>query len=384
MKKQLLILALVILLCSTYGCQKQEQVERFMEDGVEVIVNHLEPYKIRGAPSTLFLEETFTIDTERDDIAEIGLTDIWSVDVDSEDNIYLLNDEANRDTIFKFDNKGNFVTSFGGKGQGPGELRRAMYLRVGPKDDIMVADSRYKLVIFNNDGSYKKQILFKALCSEALLLENGNYLVKKLYPTPETKYMEWPVILLNGEFAEIKELDRYRRPNHNIGEEFALPFHKSGNCVSEGQIYVGNTEMGYEIRVYDFEGNLKKKIRKEYQPVKVHQEMKQEILRQYGGFVTSRRYSFRSHCPAFRYFFIDDEGYLFVMTYEESEISREYIHDVFNPDGLFVTRISLGNPGFFPTFLNNKFTTAKNNRIYCLREKDSGYKELVVYRMIWK
>jgi hypothetical protein len=216
-----------------------------------------------------------------------------------------------------------------------------------------------------------------------LLLENGNYLVKKLYPTPETKYMEWPVMLLNGEFEEIKELDRYKRPDHNIGEEFVLPFHKSGNCVLEGQIYVGNTEMGYEIRVYDFEGNLKKKIRKEFQAVKVHQEMKQEILRRYGGFVTSRRYSFRSHCPAFQYFFVDDEGYLFVMTYEKSEIPREYMYDVFNPDGLFITRISLGNPSFY-MFWNNKFATARNKRLYCVKEKESGYMELVVYRMIWK
>ena len=27
---------------------------------------------------------------------------------------------------------------------------------------------------------------------------------------------------------------------------------------------------------------------------------------------------------------------------------------------------------------------AKNNRIYCLREKENGYKELAVYNMKWK
>ena len=55
-----------------------------MEDGVEVIVNHLEPYKIKGEPSTLHLEEKFTLDTERDEIAEIGLTDTQDFDVDSD------------------------------------------------------------------------------------------------------------------------------------------------------------------------------------------------------------------------------------------------------------------------------------------------------------
>ena len=70
MKKLCIIMLLALILCFMVGCQdKAANVERFMEDGVEVIVNHLEPYKIRGEPSTLFLEETFTIDTERQDIA---------------------------------------------------------------------------------------------------------------------------------------------------------------------------------------------------------------------------------------------------------------------------------------------------------------------------
>jgi len=51
-----------------YCGQKQQEIERYIEDGVEVIVNHLEPYKIKGKPTNLILEEEFTIDTEKDDI----------------------------------------------------------------------------------------------------------------------------------------------------------------------------------------------------------------------------------------------------------------------------------------------------------------------------
>lgn len=87
MNKSLLVISFIVLFCFFPSCKKQEQVERYMEDGVEVVVNPLELYKIKGEPSTLFLEEIFTIDTERDDVAEVGLTDIWSVDVDSEGNI---------------------------------------------------------------------------------------------------------------------------------------------------------------------------------------------------------------------------------------------------------------------------------------------------------
>ncbi len=59
MKKLSMVLPLALILCFMVGCQRQEQVERFMEDGVEVIVNHLEPYKLRGEPSNLILEKVF-------------------------------------------------------------------------------------------------------------------------------------------------------------------------------------------------------------------------------------------------------------------------------------------------------------------------------------
>lgn len=58
------------------GCgPKQDSVERIIEDGVEVVLNHMEPYEIQGERAHLTLEEIFTIDTEINDIAELGLTD---------------------------------------------------------------------------------------------------------------------------------------------------------------------------------------------------------------------------------------------------------------------------------------------------------------------
>ena len=82
MKKLLIVFSLIVLLCFSFSCQKQEQVERFMEDGEEVVVNHVEPYKIKGEPSSLIFEKEISIDMERDDIANIGLTNIRYFDAD--------------------------------------------------------------------------------------------------------------------------------------------------------------------------------------------------------------------------------------------------------------------------------------------------------------
>ena len=89
---------------------------------------------------------------------------------------------------------------------------------------------------------------------------------------------------------------------------------------------------------------------------------------------------FTKNWPPFRYLFTDDEGRIFVLTYEEGVNSREYMNDIFNSEGVLIGRVSLGNVGrSYPLTVR-----VKKNRLYCLREKESGYKELVVYKMKWE
>ena len=95
-----------------------------MKDGVEIVLNRIEPYSIKGELSTFTLEEEFSIDTEDDKIAELGLTDIGGYfDADSNGNVYLVNPKGNESIIFQFDRDGNFISSFSRRGQGPGELQ---------------------------------------------------------------------------------------------------------------------------------------------------------------------------------------------------------------------------------------------------------------------
>jgi len=57
--KKIACFTLILFVVTNCG-PKQGKVERIMEDGVEVIVHHLEPYQIKGEPSVLHLEEEFT------------------------------------------------------------------------------------------------------------------------------------------------------------------------------------------------------------------------------------------------------------------------------------------------------------------------------------
>ena len=381
---------LICMFCFLIYCgPKQDKVERIIEDGVEVVVNHLEPYTITGEPATLALEEEFTIDTEKDEIAEIGLTDIDGFDVDSGENIYIFKPPMSQDRlVFKFDRNGTYITSFGQRGQGPGEIQYGSYQRITKNDEIPIVDAHgFKLMVFDSDGNLLKESRLTFETSPlgiVIPLENGNYLIRRLggekkginegfSEQGDSKFLS----LYNSDFEWLKDVDRF-----HISEQLRAT--KSSHMmpvyfweVSDGRVYIGNSQRDYEIRVYDLEGILLKKIKKKYNRVKFPKEIRDEFKKY--NLVTPE------YQPPFQHlFFIDDDGRLYLMTFEKGENPNEYMFDIFNSDGIFIARKSLDIyverfSGSFPLY-----ATAKKNRFYCLREKSTGFKELVVYKMKWE
>ena len=384
MKKLVMILPLV--LCFFLCCEKQEQVERFMEDGVEVVVNHMEPYKLRGEPSTLNLEEEFTIDTEKDEIAKLGLTDIGAFDVDSEGNIYIVNPRATENIIFKFDRNGNFVHSFCRKGQGPSELQSPPFtLYIVSQDEITVTDVlKNKLLIFDNGGNFVSETPISLQARQIFgvsHLKNGNYLSMKYVLDPTSDYLiRYTIGLQDSEFKEINDLDEIKFANYLKGKKTQGTFTFCYSITGD-RIFVGNDNRGYEIWVFDLDGNLLRKIRKEYEKMPITREFIEEKMKILYG-QRGKMAIFPESCPPFQGFFTDDKGGLYVMTYEKSDDTHEYITDIFNADGIFLGRRSLRI--FFSDREYLLWATVKQNRLYCRSEKESGFKELVVYKMTWE
>jgi len=90
-----------------------------------------------------------------------------------------------------------------------------------------------------------------------------------------------------------------------------------------------------------------------------------------------------THLPPFYSFFTDDAGRLFVRTWEKGENPGEYIHDIFNTNGIYIGSKSM--IAFTKTRDQvNSYVKIKNDRLFGVRIKESGYKELVVYKMIWE
>ena len=149
------------------------------------------------------------------------------------------------------------------------------------------------------------------------------------------------------------------------------------------RIYIGSSDRGYEILIFDLDGNLVRKIRKEYKPVPVCKEYRESYLKRYVDFMPD--YAAKIYFPdnwfPFHSFFVDEEGRIFVMTYESGKNPGEYVYDIFNKDGVFILRTSLD-------ILHGSYgrleAKALRGRLYCLQEKASGYKRLAAYEMIWE
>ncbi len=382
MKKLLCFLVGMSFLVSCGG--KQPKVDKVIEDGVEVVLNHLEPYHFIGQPSHLRLEEEVRIDFEKEEYAGLGLKEPYFAEADAKGSIYVVEFyQESEFHIYKFNAAGEFIKKIGKRGQGPGELQMINDLVITKNGHIQVSDrSAGKIVEFDADGVLIREIKVPFNIQETLALENGYYLGRRR-PKDASEPRGFYLCLFDAEFKELKKLDFIDMSEMAPGKKtpgtiLAFLWRTSG-----GKIYAGNEQRGYEILVYDLEGNLLRKIRKEYDPVPYPEEFRKQTEELAARQPAMNLFARKDMLP-FNSFFVDDEGRLFVMTYEQEDHEGSYIHDVFNKDGALIARVPLGKYGILGRSLNPLKATSKNGRFYQVRFKESGYAEVIAYRMVWE
>ena len=379
------LLYLILFLTLIYSCgPKQDQVDRIIEDGVEVVINHLEPYKISGQGS-LTLEEILIIDTEDDEIAGLGINDIFGFEVNSFGEIFILrNIQGEGDFVFKFDRDGKFIMSFGPKGQGPGESQNPHHIAIDHRDNILIYDLGPQILHkYNKDGVLVNDYKMSGGETRVTSGPNANLLamVHSSERDKDRMLNNLFLKLLNPNFEVLQVIDAFSfewRPDKpNVVEPIFCW------SVSRENIYVVNEDRGYEIWVHDFNGKLIRKIQKEYKQIPVSENFKNKILKQFPEGMReqmSKMVYFPKFHPPVQNLVAGDDGLLLVSTFEEGGNPAEYMFDIFNEEGVFIGRISL-NIWIWEAHL---WARIRSDKLYCLEEKETGYKELIVYKMKWK
>ena len=369
--------SVLIILCFLAYCRpSRSKVEKATENGVEVIINHKEPYVLEDVPAVAELKKKILIDFESQLITDLGIADIRGFDVDSKGNIYISVFKGDY-CIYKFDKSGAFADSFIRKGQGPKEAIIIKSLNINTKDDIYAYNvSQLKLMVLDTQGGLINEHTLPLRFSRISPLLNGIYLISKNAPErPSLFYFFLNLGIYDADFKEKKIIDDLKVINGRDATYWSNEKEK---------IYVGSEEIGYEIRVYDLEGNLNLIVKKKYDPVPVPENIRkqrkilfEESMQTLG---TSEDIPKLINWPPFEAFFVDYTGRIYVRTFENGEVEGSRIHDVFTPEGVFISRISL-ELSFDREY---KYALLRNKKIYGFKEKGNGFEQFISYRITWK
>jgi hypothetical protein len=380
---------LILIAAILTGCGGGDRsAGRTIQDGVEIVENGAGIYAVKGEPRALALREEFRIDTEEDAVAATGLTDIENLDVDARGRIVIYRRAATSgNTVFVFDGSGRFERSFCPIGQGPGEVQNPRFMRLNAKDQIpVVSMGSQKVLFFDGAGTVIRttalpELLFPfphGFCP----LANGDYVIAYMRVKPETlEFSSCGIGLFGPDFSKRLELKVYPVPNEDELKTLFIDFPVA--AVSRTAIFLTSLAPTREIEVYDFSGRLIRKILADYPMVDVPPGFREEILHLLPPEHPFRRnLVFPKTFPPFLSLFTDDRDRLYAVGYGQDPATGAGVCDVFSPGGVRVLRTAIGyqrlqlGPPLRDVII-------KNGRLYCVREKPSGFPEVLVYSLQW-
>jgi hypothetical protein len=354
------------------SCQKQKAEWRGTieeVDGVIVVKNPKEPIY---PDEIVTFEEELTIG-KSEGPEEYLINFIRSFAIDDEGNTYILDLRPYR--IKVFDEDGKYLRSIGRSGQGPGELQGPRNIQFTVQKEIMVNDSRKgALLFFSVDGRFLREIKSPTLRSSnnAIADATGNiYIGKYSFGEGEDR-----LIKLSHTYENLEVLATKSAP---LREDIPPPQIRYFLLPRNNLVWGFSSE--YEFNIVDSEGRLIKKIEKEHSLVRVTDEYKSKYFERLPPGISKESQKFSTNFPAFDFFFSDDEGRLFVKTYEKLEATNKYIFDVFDSEGKFLTRTELNVSDEISLF-QDKFII-KNNKLYSKELTEDGFPALRRYRIIW-
>lgn len=359
-------------------------------DGIEFIHNTETPIH---PDKTVLFEKDLSISSE-DEEGNIVLFDPRQYLVDSDENIYI--SESSDQVIKVFSPDGEYIKTIGAKGDGPGEFQSIGYLGFTPEGSFVVLDIQARRTnLFDASGLFLKSFTWQNFISRAFLFKNNSYIYqenvygenrqdRKLFVS-EIDY-GGDEIRSYGEFtlAQVKTVRE-----GNSGVSMGIPH-------SPESIFAGDQNRGwfyhclnnqYIIEVYDNTGKIFRKIDRPYEPVPFTDKDRKEYQARYENNVNERfnemfkKLIKEMELPKVKSIttrmLVDDESYLWLQTYEQKKEGDQIItaYDVFNAEGHYYARVWCEiNPGLF-----------RKGKMYSMdTDKETGYRTLSRYRMVWK
>ncbi|MCX6564326.1 MAG: 6-bladed beta-propeller [Candidatus Aminicenantes bacterium] len=291
-------------------------------------------------------------------------SDGGGLDVDDAGRIYLT--DLNECCVRVFDPDGKLIRTFGRMGQGPGEFRQPFYVSVCPATrEVLVTDFMFGMHLFDMDGRFIRKIGTERPFM-ARLDSRGR--VVYLHSTVDDKG--------NAEF-ETRRAGLNAESSRQIAVEvrraldlFApIPYWDLG---SHDRIAYGYPT-DYEIRIYDGENKLVRKVRREYDRVETTKEQKSALDKSASLIGAPVKLALPKYQDPFSRFNYDDRGWLIVRVPNPKAGDKRVCLDVFDEEGRYLTQVKLEKAPIL----------WKKGKAYVFAEDADGYDVLKRYGVTW-
>ena len=271
----------------------------------------------------------------------------------------LVCDYGNR-RVQVYDKNGVFMKTLGRVGQGPGEYDFPSSIHLDDAENIYVSDSS-KLVVFDRDGIFQRNILLKIFLSPLMLGPKGTVVGTNQPNASGEGRPQNEIIQLNPDGQRLREIAKY--PAYGVSKGMVLR-HRYGGSIpfcrrSEDSFFFGFS-LTYEIRAVDAEGRTLLVFSKKEEPQAITGE-EEDLTRKKGisswsgsGDPRTADLGMPDHRPYFSRFLSDEAGRLYVVRFQSILEWEDPIRkvDVFSKEGLYLYKMTWN---FLPQDIKNGF-----------------------------
>ena len=356
-----------ILCCRQQASRWEGQIE--VQNGITVVKNPMNPM---NSGEVVTLEEELTIGNDNEKSGHF-FSRINDIEVDEDGLIYLI--DGADSTIRVFDKDGDFLRTIGRKGQGPGEFERPFHIQVTADNELYVVDySGARAVYFSLNGDFLRQASLPRPILPIRLDSQWNLVgIEVAAPPP-----------LGGKV--IKKYDSHYKTLMVIATEeqgtprvFDIGKPSCYCAVTKSDQVIWGDSREYALYVLDPQGRLIKKITKEHKSQVISAADKDGYKKRYAEALKAGfNIIFRGHYPAYRDILTDDEGRIWVRTYEHMNTAEDAsCYDIFNSEGIYVAKIPLN-------MSLDRTSVWKHGKLYVLLDNPEGYPIVKRYRINWR
>jgi len=339
-------------------------------DGVTTVKN---PKKPMYSEEIIFFEEDLSIGVSEGPEENI-LNHILSFAADDEGNIFILDMKPFRVKVCS--REGNHLRTIGREGQGPGEFQAPGNIQFTEQKELLVSDpGRGAVLFFSVEGQFLREIK-----SQVLIL--GGYM---LFDSRQNIYVN--KFLLREPVSQLLRLSPpYENPDVIASlpdpAKRVVPPSRIRFALLHGGHFVWGISSEYKFHITDSQGRTVRRIEKEHAAMRVSDDYKEQYYERLPPSFSKASQVFSSHFPAFDLFFTDDEGRLYVKSYEKLKGTNKYVIDIFDPEGRFLCQTAL-RVGDEISLDQDKYVI-KDNKLYSGETNTEGFHCLKRYGIIWE